>query len=478
MKHILLTFIFISVILISCSDKVLATNISADIKGESEKDRYLAEERERIDKSSGYGYDDCYFFTNSEGSYDNKALNMKADDYFYKYNIETKEITKVFEKSVFDHFGYEGYLYCVLEDNSIVRILQTGEDETLIFKGDGEITDLYVDGCKDIRVLYFKMNDACYRYFVNEKILDKLFYHKDLYYFNPISNYKIEWSFTDPLWTKYVEETGDRENYSERRMAFLVNYDVLNNKQVFIKEQQNPKPPYNIDYLNLDENNLKSEEEIAKYAEKSIIEEIISNLIESSISITKIYRGQNEMIIDKEANEYIYKNNIRYGKGYGNYQNSYFWKFILYETFSKKLADVYFQSDMVINIDGLTYYVSDDSIETDELLLDNYSYKILSKKNDKITVELCIPYNDGNNKGISNRYTKTEISKADGKWVITYQDLNDFSYTSRYNPNTSDSIILLQIIFPLISVCLVLLIKKRRNIITQKGRISFKCRYK
>ena len=193
-------------------------------------------------------------------------------------------------------------------------------------------------------------------------------------------------------------------------------------------------------------------------------EEIISKLIESSIFIATIYRVANESLIDRNANDYINKNNYSYGKAYDKYQDFDNWKRILNTTFSKELADVYFQSDMVLNIDGLTY-VKDGSSGTDELL-HKYSYKIISNRNNKVIIELCIPCYNGTD--IINKYTKTEISNIDGKWLITYQNLNelslntiDYENTSKYNPNTSDSIILLQTIPAFISICLILLIKKQ-----------------
>ena len=200
-------------------------------------------------------------------------------------------------------------------------------------------------------------------------------------------------------------------------------------------------------------------------------EEEISKLIESSIFIAKIHRGCNEILIDRKANDYIIKNNCRYGKAFDKYQDFNNWKNFLYTTFSKELADVYLQYDMVINIDGLTY-VSDGSMGTDELL-DKYSYKIISNENGKVIVELCIPHLDGY--GIINKYTKTEITNIDGQLLITYQDLNDlwlntldYENIFKINPQTSDNTILFHIIFMFILISFLSLSKKWNNTITQK----------
>lgn len=242
-KSVSLIFIliFISTLFSSCGDAIPGNNISIDINDESERDRYLKEERKFEFKSEGYSHDNITYFSNEEDN-----------GYFYMENVVTKEKTKVLEEHVVtgSGFTYEEYLYCILENNSIIRVLYTGEDEILIFEGDGEISHLYVDGYDDIRVLYFIMNKTCYRYFVNEKILDKLFYHENLCNITPVSNYRIDWHLLDPQYTQYVEETGDWDNYTGRRSVFYIYYDVLNNKNVFIGPES-PFPPYDIDELGI-----------------------------------------------------------------------------------------------------------------------------------------------------------------------------------------------------------------------------------
>ena len=220
---LILVFIFISTLFSSCGDAIPGNNISIDINDESVSDIYLKEERKFEFKSVGYGYDNCFFISNEEDN-----------GYFYMENVVTKEKTKVLEKHVVTCFSYEEYLYCILENNSIIRILYTGEDETLIFEGESEISRLYVDGYNDIRVLYFMMNNTCYRYFINEKILDKLFYHENTYYFIPISNYEIEWSYLTPEWLKYLEETGDSDNGNYMKVTNIMSYDVLSKQSTEI----------------------------------------------------------------------------------------------------------------------------------------------------------------------------------------------------------------------------------------------------
>ena len=80
------------------------------------------------------------------------------------------------------------------------------------------------------------MDNTVCRYFMSEKILDKLIYHENLYYFIPISNYKIVWSYLTPEWLKYLEETGDLDNQNYIKTVNIMSYDVLSKQNIEIDD--------------------------------------------------------------------------------------------------------------------------------------------------------------------------------------------------------------------------------------------------
>lgn len=188
----------------------------------------LAKQNIIIDSSYG-----AYISTEKEISKDytlDLGFAFRIDDttgYLYKFDINTDLERLFLQQQVLENIEYDGRVYCILSNNSIISIKYDGSDLEKHYQGDTEIKNLWTDGI----ALFFQQGDSICRYHIPSKTLDILVTAENITYFRPITNLKIEWSEYTDEWISYVNS----DNYVEDGFALYGMYPGFEGEQIVSK---------------------------------------------------------------------------------------------------------------------------------------------------------------------------------------------------------------------------------------------------
>ena len=139
--------------------------------------------------------------------------------YLYSYNIDTNEEKLIYPKSVTTHYIWDGYIYCIIDGKSIVKITVTGQNPQTILVSDEDIEQLYVND----DLIFYLSNNSIYRYHIESKTTDLMISDTKISFFYPYSNITIEY-----------EDGGENPtikmiNGKQRSTALLNQYTYIKN---------------------------------------------------------------------------------------------------------------------------------------------------------------------------------------------------------------------------------------------------------
>lgn len=206
------TFVIIAAFILTAITSFALNESKTEDSKDPVYDEYFSSEKVFVNDCKGFGYDNCYFYSD--------------DSAVYMVDIKLRSEKKIYNASVSECYADREYLYCI-DGNNIIRIEIKSGKAALFLTESNDVSCLYAS---DNLLYYVVGGKYICRYFIPSNKRDVLVEDTDIAYIKPFSNYYIEWSNRTEKWSAYINS----DLYDENEFSLTGHYSGYDEDDGFV----------------------------------------------------------------------------------------------------------------------------------------------------------------------------------------------------------------------------------------------------